>query len=91
LYVCSTREQSLLTPQQVCIVRFPTVALAEEAIQRLNGYQIDINHQMTVETVERSDRFREAEQQNLVEVELIPMLRLLDIAGAGPQNDNINF
>lgn len=50
-----------------------------------------MNHQMTLEKVELSDRFRQAEQQNLVQVELIPMLRLLEIAGAGPQNDNINF
>lgn len=49
-----------------------------------------MNHQMTVEKVELSDRFRQAEQRNLVEVELIPMLRLLEIAG-GPQNDNNNF
>lgn len=50
-----------------------------------------MNHQMTVEKVEHSDRFRQAEQQNLVDVELIPMLRPLDIAGAGPRNNNINF
>lgn len=50
-----------------------------------------MNHQMTVEKIEHSDRFRQVEQQNLLEVELIPMLRLLDIAGAGPQNDIINI
>lgn len=50
-----------------------------------------MDHQMTVEKVEISDQFRQAEQQNLVQVELVSMLRLLEIGGAGPQNDNINF
>lgn len=72
-----------------CIVRFPTVTLAEEAIRRLNGNHIDMNHQMTLKKIEQSERYRQAEQDNLVRAEEVATIRVLDIDGFNAGNDDI--
>ncbi|KAH8701070.1 hypothetical protein BGW36DRAFT_375524 [Talaromyces proteolyticus] len=62
-----------------CIVRFPTTALAEAAIERLNGIHLDSAHQITVENVEVSRRYRRAEEKNVLDGEQLSRISLLDI------------
>ena len=42
-------------------MRYTTAAQAEEAINNLNGTDIDANHQMTLENVDVSARYRQAQ------------------------------
>lgn len=40
-------------------MRYTTAAQAEEAVNNLNGTHIDVNHQMTLEKVDVSARYRQ--------------------------------